>query len=165
MLEVTLRCAQDDEPGEGITFGGSKLANIKSQIKRNRQNEKRRVKNRVYRGAARTSVKKARAALEANSLEPSTATVHEAVSLLDRGAQKGVLHKNNAARRKSRLMRQLAAKSPAMVTAAAPTAETPVAAESETPKEKAARKPARRSIKTTGTKKTTRTTSKKTRKE
>jgi small subunit ribosomal protein S20 len=125
-----------------MTFGGSKLANIKSQIKRNRQNEKKRVKNRVYRGAARTAVKKARVAFETNNLEPSKAAVLEAVSLLDKAAQKGVLHKNNAARRKSRLMKKLAAKSPSMTQAVAPVVEeAPV--EVEKPK-----KPARRTTRT-----------------
>jgi len=118
------------------------LANIKSQIKRNRQNEKRRIKNRVDRGAARTAVKKTRAAFEANSLEPSKAAVLEAVSLLDKAAQKGVLHKNNAARRKSRLMKQLAAKAPTMTQAAPVVEEAPAEAEP-------VKKPVRRTTRTT----------------
>jgi small subunit ribosomal protein S20 len=85
------------------------LANIKSQIKRNRQNEKRRVANRVYRGNSRTSVQKARTALEAGNKEESKTATLEAISKLDKAAVKGVLHKNNAARRKSRLMKRLAA--------------------------------------------------------
>ncbi|GAB4497133.1 MAG: 30S ribosomal protein S20 [Anaerolineales bacterium] len=85
------------------------MANIKSQIKRIKQNEKRRVRNRVYRGAARTFVKKARLALEKGSVEDSRAAILEAMRALDTAAQKGVLHKNNAARRKGRLMKQLAA--------------------------------------------------------
>lgn len=85
------------------------MANIKSQIKRNRQNEKRRVRNRVFRGQARTFVAKARTALEAGTGEDTKAAVLEAVSALDRAATKGVIHKNNAARRKSRLMKRLAA--------------------------------------------------------
>ncbi|MBI4927283.1 MAG: 30S ribosomal protein S20 [Anaerolineae bacterium] len=85
------------------------MANIKSQIKRNRQNEKRRVRNRVFRGQARTFVAKARTALETGTGEDTKAAVLEAVSALDRAATKGVIHKNNAARRKSRLMKRLAA--------------------------------------------------------
>jgi small subunit ribosomal protein S20 len=85
------------------------LANIKSQIKRNRQNEKRRLRNRVYRGRARTFVAKARTAIEAASPEEAKEAVIRAVSALDRAAEKGVIHKNNAARRKSRLMKRLAA--------------------------------------------------------
>lgn len=85
------------------------MANIKSQIKRNRQNEKRRVANRVYRGNSRTAVQKARMALESGNKDESKTTTLEAISKLDSAAAKGVLHKNNAARRKSRLMKRLAA--------------------------------------------------------
>lgn len=86
------------------------MANIKSQIKRNRQNEKRRVQNRIYRGRARTYVAKAREVIAAGATpEEAKAAVAQAISELDRAAQKGVLHKNNAARRKSRLVKHLAA--------------------------------------------------------
>jgi small subunit ribosomal protein S20 len=91
-----------------IFFGGSTLANIKSQIKRNRQNEKRRVANRIVRGRARTAVSKARGAMATRDQAASQEAVLEAISQLDRAAQKGVIHKNNAARRKSRLMKRLA---------------------------------------------------------
>jgi small subunit ribosomal protein S20 len=84
------------------------LANIKSQIKRNRTNEKRRLNNRVVRGRTRTAVAKARTTLESGVLETSAAAIQLAVSALDKAAQKGVIHKNNAARRKSRLMKRLA---------------------------------------------------------
>jgi small subunit ribosomal protein S20 len=83
------------------------LANIKSQIKRNRQNEKRRLRNRVGRGSARTAVSQARAAIEDGAPESKEAVL-KALSTLDKAANKGVIHKNNAARRKSRLMKQLA---------------------------------------------------------
>jgi len=83
------------------------LANIQSQIKRNKQNEKRRLRNRNTRGSARSAVNKARVALEANSPE-SKEQVLQAISELDKAAEKGVLHKNNVARRKSRLMKKLA---------------------------------------------------------
>ena len=85
------------------------MANIKSQIKRNRQSEKKRVNNRVYRGSARTFVQKARVALASGEEQASAEAVLKAVSALDKAAQKGVIHKNNAARRKSRLMKRLAA--------------------------------------------------------
>jgi small subunit ribosomal protein S20 len=85
------------------------LANIKSQIKRNRQNQKRRAHNRVYRGSARTYVKKARLAIESGDVDAARAATIQAVSALDKAAEKGVLHKNNASRRKGRLMKQLAA--------------------------------------------------------
>lgn len=84
------------------------MANIKSQIKRNRQNEKRRVHNRNFRGAARTAITIAREALAEN--EPNTKeAVLKAISTLDKAAEKGVIHKNNASRRKGRLMKRLAA--------------------------------------------------------
>jgi small subunit ribosomal protein S20 len=85
------------------------LANIKSQIKRNKQNEKRRLRNRVYRGTARIAVREARVAINAENPEEAKAAVLDAVSALDKAAEKGVIHKNNAARRKGRLMKQLAA--------------------------------------------------------
>lgn len=84
------------------------MANIQSQIKRNKQNEKRRLKNRNVRGAARTAVNQARASLEKNAPETREAVL-KAISALDKAAEKGVLHKNAAARRKGRLMKKLAA--------------------------------------------------------
>jgi len=83
------------------------LANIQSQIKRNKQNEKRRLKNRNVRGASRSAVNQARAALEKNAPETKEAVL-KAISLLDKAAEKGVIHKNAAARRKGRLMKKLA---------------------------------------------------------
>jgi small subunit ribosomal protein S20 len=85
------------------------LANIKSQIKRIRQNEKRRLRNRYFKGRARTFVKKARLSIQKGSLEEAIEATRLAVSALDKAAEKGILHKNNAARRKSRLMKRLAA--------------------------------------------------------
>lgn len=85
------------------------MANIKSQIKRIKQNEKRRLRNRVVRGSSRSAVRNARLALESGNVEASQAAVLQAVSALDKAAEKGVIHKNNAARRKSRLMKRLAA--------------------------------------------------------
>jgi len=84
------------------------LANLKSAIKRNRQNKKRRLHNRVFRGSARVQVKKARSAMEEGNKESAVEEVRQAVKRLDRAAAKGIIHKNNAARRKSRLMKQLA---------------------------------------------------------
>ncbi len=82
------------------------MANIKSQIKRNRQNEKRRLRNRNFRGAARTAVKDAHTALGEGT--ESAAAVQAAISALDKAAQKGAIHPRNASRRKGRLMKQLA---------------------------------------------------------
>lgn len=83
------------------------MANIKSQIKRNRQNEKRRLRNRYFSGRARTYVKKARASIETGEVEEARQATLQAISALDKAAEKGVIHKNNAARRKSRLMKHL----------------------------------------------------------
>ncbi len=84
------------------------MANIKSQIKRNRQNEKRRLRNRTFRGAARTAVNQARTAIQSNKPDTKEAVLR-AISMLDTAAERGVIHPNNAARRKSRLMKRLAA--------------------------------------------------------
>ena len=87
------------------------MANIKSQIKRNRQNEKRRINNRNVRGAARTAVNQARTAFADEAPETKEAVL-KAISALDKAAEKGVIHKNNAARRKGRLMKKLASFKP-----------------------------------------------------
>lgn len=84
------------------------MANLKSSMKRNRQNEKRRLRNRDISGRARTYVKHARQAIEAGDYELARSATLKAISALDRAAEKGSLHKNNVARRKSRLMRSLA---------------------------------------------------------
>jgi len=82
------------------------LANTKSSIKRIRVSAKRAARNRVYRSSARTHVKKARKAImEGAAPEEQLAAVREAISALDRATERGVIHKNNAARRKSRLMK------------------------------------------------------------
>jgi small subunit ribosomal protein S20 len=86
----------------------TKMANIKSQVKRNKQNENKRMRNRVVRGSTRTAVNKARTAV-AEQQENSEEMVLKAIIALDKAVQKGVIHKNNAARKKSRLMKKLAA--------------------------------------------------------
>ncbi|MFH1184819.1 MAG: 30S ribosomal protein S20 [Chloroflexota bacterium] len=83
------------------------MANIQSQIKRNRQNEKRRLRNRDSRGAARTAIRDALAAMTAGN--ESQAEVAKAITALDKAARKGAIHHRNAARRKSRLIKRLAA--------------------------------------------------------
>lgn len=84
------------------------MANIKSAIKRNKQNEKRRIRNRIYRGKARTFIRDARIAILDENLEEAREATLRAVSALDKATEKGILHKNNVARCKSRLMKQLA---------------------------------------------------------
>jgi small subunit ribosomal protein S20 len=83
------------------------LANTKSAIKRLRSAERRRLHNREYRGRARTAVKRARQLIEAGQAEEARQAVRAAVSALDKAATKGIIHQNNAARRKSRLLRSL----------------------------------------------------------
>lgn len=85
------------------------MANIESAKKRNRQNIKRRMRNRVFRGRARSYVKKARLAIESGNVDEARTATTQAVAALDKAAEKGVIHKNNASRRKSRIMRSLAA--------------------------------------------------------
>ncbi len=111
------------------------MANIKSQIKRNRQNEKRRLRNRNFRGAARTAIKDAHASLTEGA--DSKASVLAAISALDRAAQKGAIHRRNAARRKSRLMKQLGA---AAQTAAPATSEKKTATKKSAVKKAPAKK-------------------------
>jgi small subunit ribosomal protein S20 len=77
------------------------MANIKSQIKRNKQNEKRRVRNKQVRSELRTRVK----AAEAGGENPEE-TLQVAMKTIDRAAAKGVIHKNEASRRKSRLQKR-----------------------------------------------------------
>ena len=147
------------------------MANIKSQIKRNRQNNKRRLRNRVDRGAARTAVKDARVAIDA-SVPESKAALMQAISLLDKAAEKGVIHKNNAARRKSRLVKAFAKMVPTKTEAepvtVEPVAEEPKkaaprrrAAKVEEPKAEEAAEPKKATVKKTAVKKSA-TTPKKT---
>ena len=79
------------------------MANIKSQIKRNRQNEKRSERNKTVRTALKTSTKKVRLAIGAGDAEAATAQQREAARALDKAVAKGIVHKRTAARRKSRL--------------------------------------------------------------
>jgi len=83
------------------------LANTSSAIKRARQEPKRRMRNRVIKAKMRTIVKQAQTAVVADDKEAAQAAVVAAISQLDKAAQKGVLHPNNAARRKARLMKRL----------------------------------------------------------
>lgn len=85
------------------------MANTKSAEKAARQSQKRQAANRIYLSGARTAVKKARVAMASGDAAAAEAAVREAVATLDRAAQKGVIHPNNASRRKSRLTRALAA--------------------------------------------------------
>ena len=83
------------------------MANSKTARKRIRISETRRLRNRPFRTAARTFVKKAEVAIRAGDRDAAQTAVVAAISMLDRVASKGIIHKNNAARRKSRLMAKL----------------------------------------------------------
>ena len=83
------------------------MANLRSAIKRIRQNKKRRLRNRVFRGQARTYIRDARASMLEEDLDAARESTLKAISALDKAAQKGVIHKNNASRRKSRLLKRL----------------------------------------------------------
>jgi small subunit ribosomal protein S20 len=83
------------------------MANIKSQIKRNRQNEERRLRNKAVRSELKTRVKRAVTTAEGGD-ETAADDARLAVKRLDKAAAKGIIHKNQAARRKSRLMKRLA---------------------------------------------------------
>ena len=82
------------------------MANIKSAIKKARQDEKRTARNRAVRSRMRTYVKQANTAIVTGE-EDAVEAVRAAISELDRAAKKGIIHSNNAARRKSRLMKKL----------------------------------------------------------
>ncbi|NLA36260.1 MAG: 30S ribosomal protein S20 [Actinobacteria bacterium] len=84
------------------------MANIKSQIKRNKTNEKARLRNKAVRSNLKTRIKNAETAAAAGS-EDSEITLRTAISTIDRAVTKGVLHKNAGARKKSRLVKRLAA--------------------------------------------------------
>ncbi len=84
------------------------MANIKSQIKRNRQNVKRRERNRAVRSEINTRTRNAVTAAAEGTDEEAAEAARMAVKRIDKAAAKGVLHPNTAARRKSRLMKHLA---------------------------------------------------------
>jgi small subunit ribosomal protein S20 len=79
------------------------VANIKSQIKRNRQNETRRVRNKAVRTRLKTEAKKARDAAQSGDAEAAAAQLRTTSRLLDKAASKGMVHPKTAARRKSKL--------------------------------------------------------------
>ena len=92
---------------EGPLVQSAAVANIKSQIKRNRQNERRRVRNKAIRSELKTVAKKVRAAVtEGEAAEDAFA---QAARQLDKAASKGAMHKRAAARRKSRMARAVGA--------------------------------------------------------
>jgi len=85
------------------------MANIKSQIKRNRQNEKRRLRNKSMRSELKTRSRRAVEAAEAGNAAQAEELLRLAQKRIDVAASKGIIHKRTAARRKARLTRQVRA--------------------------------------------------------
>jgi small subunit ribosomal protein S20 len=83
------------------------VANIKSQIKRNRQNERRRVRNQAVRTRLKSEAKRVRVVQEAGDRDAAAEQLKRAARLLDKAATKGAIHKRTASRRKSRLARRV----------------------------------------------------------
>ncbi|HYT26936.1 MAG TPA: 30S ribosomal protein S20 [Actinomycetota bacterium] len=83
------------------------MANIKSQIKRNRQNETARLRNKSVRSALKTYARRVRQSLAAGDRDAAEAAYRRAARAYDKAASKGVIHRNNAANHKSRLARAL----------------------------------------------------------
>jgi small subunit ribosomal protein S20 len=83
------------------------VANIKSQIKRNKQNEKAHERNKAVKSELRTHVRKFREAVESGDVEAATSALQVASRKLDKAVSKGVIHKNQAANRKSAIAKKL----------------------------------------------------------
>lgn len=118
------------------------MAHSKTALKRWRQNEAHRERNKPVRTAARTAARKAHATIEANPSEEATAAIAEAAGILDRAAKRRVIHPNAASRHKSRMMRHLNKLTAAPAKeAAAPKKTRKAAAKPAGAKAKAAAKP------------------------
>ncbi|MBT8225483.1 MAG: 30S ribosomal protein S20 [Dactylosporangium sp.] len=85
------------------------MANIKSQIKRNRQNEKRRLQNKAVKSSLKTAIRKFNEALRSGDTDAARVLMREASRKLDKATSKGVIHKNQAANRKSAIARRISA--------------------------------------------------------
>lgn len=85
------------------------MPNKKSAKKRMRQNVKRYMRNRAHKGRMKTFIKKTRKAIEAGDLELARELFRQTMSVIDKTAQKGIIHRNKAARLKSRLNARLKA--------------------------------------------------------
>jgi small subunit ribosomal protein S20 len=83
------------------------VANIKSQIKRNRQNEKARLRNKSVKSSLKTVIRKLNEAAQAGNAETAAVLLRDASRKLDQAASKGVIHKNQAANRKSAIAKRI----------------------------------------------------------
>ena len=84
------------------------MANIKSQIKRNKQNEKARQRNKAVKSSLKTAVRSFREAADAGETDKASDAMRAAYVKLDKAASKGIIHKNQAANRKSALAKRFA---------------------------------------------------------
>ena len=84
------------------------MANIKSQIKRNKQNEKAHQRNKAVKSSLKTAVRKFREAADAGDTETAATAMRDACRSLDKAASKGVIHKSQAANRKSAIAKRYA---------------------------------------------------------
>ncbi len=82
------------------------MANIKSQIKRNKQNEKRHERNKAVKTGLKTAIRKFRTAADAGEKDQAVALGRDASRMLDKAASKGVIHRNQAANRKSAIAKK-----------------------------------------------------------
>jgi small subunit ribosomal protein S20 len=83
------------------------MANHKSAIKKMRQDEVRRLRNKSYKTRVKNVIKSVEAAIKEQKREAAEKALHEAISVIDQVASKGIIHKNNAARKKSRLTKKV----------------------------------------------------------
>jgi small subunit ribosomal protein S20 len=110
LLAAALRGAVAVPPPKdfnGQAEGPLRVANIKSQIKRNKQNEKAHMRNKAAKSALKTHVRKFREAAESGNVEEATEALRVASRQLDKAVGKGIIHKNQAANRKSAIARKL----------------------------------------------------------
>ena len=84
------------------------MANIKSQIKRNKQNEKARLRNKAVKSELKTEIRKFREAADSGDADATNSALRSASRKLDKAASKGVIHKNQAANRKSAISKRAA---------------------------------------------------------
>jgi small subunit ribosomal protein S20 len=98
-----------NDPGPARSDESVPVANIKSQIKRNRTNEKARLRNKAVKSSLKTATRRFREALESGDTAAAQERAQEATRALDKAASKGVIHKNQAANRKSSIAKQASA--------------------------------------------------------
>ena len=112
VVAIAVATARPIHPDRSRTGRGCRVANIKSQIKRNRQNEKRRLRNKAVKSSLKTAIRKFHEAAAAGDAETATALLRAASRKLDKAVSKGVIHKNQAANRKSAIAKKLASLAP-----------------------------------------------------